>query len=55
MNQTPACAIGPWAGESVSGLMRDGETRYLLGSALTQGYREYRGLGWKAHILRPLD
>ncbi len=27
---------------------------YLAGSARTRGYREYQGLGWLAHILRPL-
>lgn len=42
-------------GESRSGLVKVDATRYLIGSARTKGYREYEGLGWKAHILRPLD
>ena len=42
-------------GESLLGLCKCDGTRYLIGSAHTKGYREYEGLGWKAHILRPLD
>ena len=42
-------------GESVAGLITHQDKRYLIGSAHTKGYREYEGLGWKAHILRPLD
>jgi hypothetical protein len=42
-------------GESTSGLVQIGERRYCIGSSRTQGYREYRGLGWCAHIVRPFD
>ena len=42
-------------GESIAGLVEFDGKRYLIGSARTKGYREYEGLGWKAHILRPLD
>jgi hypothetical protein len=42
-------------GNSCAGLLVVDGIRYLVGSARTSGYREYRGLGWSAHILRPLD
>jgi len=29
--------------------------RYIIGSSRTQGYREYRGLEWTAHVVRPID
>ncbi len=42
------------AGESVSGVFRLGDGVYIMGTSRSKGYREYRGLGWSAHILRPL-
>lgn len=42
-------------GESCSGLIKHGGIRYLIGSSRTQGYREYAGLNWCAHIVRPVD
>lgn len=42
-------------GESASGLLVQTGTRYLIGSSRTQGYREYEGLDWCAHIVRPVD
>jgi len=41
-------------GESISGVLRLGEKVYIIGSSRSKGYREYEGLGWSAHILRPL-
>lgn len=42
------------AGESASGLLRLGDQVYIIGSSRSKGYREYEGLGWYAHLLRPL-
>ncbi len=41
-------------GQSASGVFRLGEQVYIMGSSRSKGYREYAGLGWSAHILRPL-
>ncbi len=41
-------------GQSASGVLRLGDNVYILGSSRSKGYREYQGLGWSAHILRPL-
>ncbi|MBN2713345.1 MAG: cache domain-containing protein [Planctomycetes bacterium] len=41
-------------GQSASGLYEQDGQRYLMGSSRTQGYREYRGLAWCAHVVRPL-
>ena len=41
-------------GESASGVFRLGDHVYIMGSSRSKGYREYQGLGWSAHILRPL-
>jgi len=42
------------AGASTSGVLRMGNHVYIIGSSRSKGYREYEGLGWSAHILRPL-
>lgn len=42
------------AGQSASGVFRLGDRVYIMGSSRSKGYREYQGLGWSAHILRPL-
>jgi hypothetical protein len=42
------------AGQSASGVFRLGDHVYIMGSSRSKGYREYQGLGWSAHILRPL-
>ena len=42
------------AGQSASGVLRLGDLVYIIGSSRSKGYREYKGLGWSAHILRPL-
>ena len=42
------------AGQSASGLVMLNGRRYILGSSRTKGYREYAGLGWLAHVLRPI-
>lgn len=41
-------------GESTSGVIRMKDHVYIIGSSRSKGYREYEGLGWSAHILRPL-
>lgn len=41
-------------GQSASGVLRLGDNIYIMGSSRSKGYREYQGLGWSAHILRPL-
>jgi len=43
------------AGESASGIFTANEKKYIIGSSKTQGYREYQGLGWTAHVVRPID
>lgn len=41
-------------GASASGLYSHAGQRYILGSSRTKGYREYKGVGWKACIVRPM-
>ncbi len=41
-------------GQSASGFYEQNGVRYLIGTSRTQGYREYRGLDWCAHVVRPL-
>jgi len=43
------------AGESASGVFSANDQKYIIGSSKTQGYREYKGLGWTAHVVRPID
>jgi hypothetical protein len=43
------------AGESASGIFTTNDKKYIIGSSRTQGYREYKGLGWTAHVVRPID
>lgn len=50
----PESVINLEAGESVSNFITYKETEYIMGSSRTKGYREYEGLGWVAHILRPV-
>ncbi|MDB5338415.1 MAG: hypothetical protein JWN70_4034 [Planctomycetaceae bacterium] len=42
------------AGQSASGLFVHQDKRYILGSSRTKGYREYAGLSWTAHVVRPI-
>jgi hypothetical protein len=42
------------AGQSASGLFLYDAKRWILGSSRTKGYREYAGLGWCAHVVRPI-
>lgn len=42
-------------GQSMSGSILRCEQRYLIGSTRTKGYREYSGLGWSAHVVRPFS
>lgn len=41
-------------GQSASGVIQLCGSPYIIGSSQSKGYREYQGLGWSAHILRPL-
>jgi hypothetical protein len=41
-------------GESASGIFTYKGTRFIIGSSRTQGYREYQGLEWIAHVVRPM-
>jgi hypothetical protein len=43
------------AGETISTLIQYDNEKYIAGSSKTKGYREYEGLGWTAHVLRPLS
>ena len=43
------------SGLSFSGIFEYEGKRYLLGTSKTKGYREYKGLGWSAHVIRPID
>jgi hypothetical protein len=43
------------AGETISGSFTFNNRHYIIGSSKTKGYREYRGLNWSAHIIRPID
>ncbi|MEK6261901.1 MAG: hypothetical protein AABP62_25160 [Planctomycetota bacterium] len=42
------------AGQSASGLFLQQDRRYILGTSRTKGYREYAGLAWSAHVVRPI-
>ena len=42
------------AGQSASGLWTVDGRRFVTGSSRTKGYREYAGLGWVAHVVRPI-
>jgi hypothetical protein len=42
-------------GESRTGLTTIDGVKYVVGSSRTKGYREYAGLGWSAHVLRPVQ
>jgi hypothetical protein len=50
----PAAHTALKAGQSASGLFHFENCRYILGSSRTKGYREYAGLGWSAHVVRPI-
>ena len=42
------------AGQSASGLWTVDGRRFVTGSSRAKGYREYAGLGWVAHVVRPI-
>lgn len=50
----PAAHSALKAGQSASGLCLHQDRRYILGSSRTKGYREYAGLSWTAHVVRPI-
>lgn len=52
--ELPENVIGLDAGESISNFVTYGGVEYIMGSSRTKGYREYGGLEWVAHILRPV-
>ncbi|MBL4760734.1 MAG: cache domain-containing protein [Mariprofundaceae bacterium] len=41
--------------ESLAGVFSHAGGQYIIGSSGTQGYREYEGLQWTAHVVRPID
>lgn len=41
-------------GQSTSGRLTYEQRQFILGSSRTKGYREYAGLGWTAHVVRPI-
>lgn len=50
----PAGHVQLKAGQSASGLFLQEDRRYIMGSSRTKGYREYAGLSWTAHVVRPI-
>lgn len=42
------------SGETSSGIFNYNNREYIIGSSRTKGYREYEGLEWSAHVMRPL-
>jgi hypothetical protein len=52
--ELPTVAVRLGKGETTSSVFRKGDSRYLLGSSRTKGYREYEGLAWCAHVVRPI-
>lgn len=42
-------------GESASGIFEAVGKKFIIGSSKTQGYREYKGLEWTAHVVRPIN
>ena len=42
------------AGETISTIFSFQNIKYIIGSSKTKGYREYAGLTWTAHVLRPI-
>jgi len=46
------CASLP-PGESAAGFLDHEAGKYIIGSCKTKGYREYKGLSWSAHVVRP--
>lgn len=53
--ELPPEVLGLTTGGGATGVLVNGGTRYLVGSCRTKGYREYKGLGWMSHIVRPVD
>ena len=42
-------------GHTASGLFSANGRKYIIGSSGSHGYREYKGLGWTAHVVRAID
>ena len=42
-------------GQTASGLFSANGRKYIIGSSGSHGYREYKGLGWTAHVVRAID
>jgi len=53
--ELPPAVLRLEKGETTSAVFRSRGRSYLLGSSRTKGYREYAGLGWCAHVVRPID
>jgi hypothetical protein len=52
--ELPATSLSLGRGETSSAVFRTDRRSYLLGSSRTKGYREYDGLAWCAHVVRPI-
>ena len=52
--ELPATALDLGRGQTSSSVFRTERRSYLLGSSRTRGYREYEGLAWSAHVVRPI-
>lgn len=50
----PNSLAGLQRGQTGTGLVHLAQQEFLIGSARSRGYREYAGLQWMAHVLRPL-
>ena len=50
----PESILSLSAGDTVSSLFTYKDMRYIIGSSKTKGYREYSGLDWAAHVIRPI-
>jgi len=42
-------------GQTASGIFSANGRKYIIGSSGSSGYREYKGLGWTAHVVRAID
>jgi hypothetical protein len=42
-------------GQTASGIFSANDRKYIIGSSGSHGYREYKGLGWTAHVVRAID
>jgi hypothetical protein len=51
----PKSCLELHSGQSSCGIITIDGNRFLIGSSKTKGYREYKGMEWIAHVIRPFD